>query len=122
MIFEIDGFNIVPYIGENGIKWQANGVDGPEAGRTMDARMHRGLVAIKAKCDVSCLWMDRKKAHDLMQALFPETVVVRTDTCPWIDGVTTFEMYSNNIGATCLTEYTDGKKLYGDVTFPLVEV
>ena len=30
-------------------------------------------------------------------------------------------MYSNNLAATCLTEYTDGTKLYGDVEFPLVE-
>lgn len=121
MIFEIDGFNIVPFIGEGGIKWSWNGVDGPDAGRAMNALMYRGLVAIKARCDVSCLWMPKDKAVALNKKIMPEYVTVRTDTVPWEDGIVTMQMYSNNVASTCLTEYTDGTKLYGDVQFPLIE-
>lgn len=121
MVFTIDGFNIVPYIGENGIKWQANGVDSDDAGRTQDLTMYRGLLGYKAKCQVACLWMDRATASTLLQKLMPEFVTVVTDTIPWMTGTQTLTMYSNNFGATCLTEYTDGTKQYGDVEFPLVE-
>lgn len=121
MVFTINGLNIVPYIGENGIKWTANGVDSADAGRTQDLTMYRGLIGYKAKCQVSCLWMDRDNARTLMQTIMPEYVTVVTDTIPWLNGTHTMTMYSNNIGATCLTEYSDGTKMYGDVEFPLVE-
>lgn len=121
MKFTIDGYDIVPFIGENGIKWQANGIDSPDAGRTQDMTMYRGLLGYKAKCQVACLWMDKSDALTLLQHLMPEYVTVVTDTIPWINGEWTMTMYSNNLAATCLTEYTDGTKLYGDVEFPLVE-
>lgn len=115
------GLDIVPYIGENGIKWTANGIDAPDAGRALNMLMYRGLLGYKAKCEVACLWMDRADARTLMRALVPEYVTVVTDTIPWETGTQTLTMYSNNLSATCLTEYTDGTKLYGDVEFPLVE-
>lgn len=122
MVFTIDGFDIVPYIGENGIKWQANGIDGPDAGRALDMLMYRGLLGYKARCDIECLWMDKAAAYALMRKLMPEYVTVVTDSIPWeSDQPKTLTMYSNNFAATCLTEYTDGTKLYGDVVFPLVE-
>lgn len=121
MVFTINGVNIVPYIGEDSLKWSWGGVDSPDAGRTMDAKMHRGLVAIKARCDVGLFWMPKSAALAIHQAIMPEYVTVVTDTCPWKSGTATFEMYSNNVSQTCLTEYSDGTKLYGDLEFPLVE-
>lgn len=115
------GINIVPFIGEDGIKWTANGIDSDDAGRTQDLLMHRGLLGYKAKAQVSCLWMDKTDAYALMQAIMPEFITVVTDTIPWLSGTQTLVMYSNNFASTCLTEYTDGTKLYGDVEFPLVE-
>lgn len=121
MVFTIGGLDIVPYIGENGIKWTANGIDSSDAGRSKDALMYRGLIGYKAKCEVACLWMEKADVGNLLRAIMPEFVTVVTDTVPWIDGTATMTMYSNNIGATVLTEYTDGTKVYGDVEFPLVE-
>ena len=114
-------FDIVPYIGENGIKWTANGIDSPDAGRTQDATMWRGLIGYKAKCEVACLWMKTGEVRALLQAIMPEYVDITTDTVPWYEGLVTMTMYSNNVGATVLTEYTDGERDYGDVTFPLIE-
>lgn len=116
-----DGIDIVPFIGENGINWTANGIDSDDAGRTQDLIMHRGLLGYKAKCTVACLWMDKADIEPLMQAIMPEFITVTTDTIPWMTGTVTLTMYSNNFAATCLTEYTDGTKLYGDLEFPLVE-
>lgn len=115
------GINIVPFIGENGINWTANGIDSDDSGRAQDMKMYRGLLGYKAKGKISCLWMDKDDALTLMQAIMPQYITVITDTIPWLSGTRTLEMYSNNFGATCLTEYTDGTKEYGDVEFPLVE-
>lgn len=117
----VSGLDIVPWIGEDGIEWQANGIDSDDAGRDMSTLMHRGLLGYKAKCIVSCLWMDKADAETLMQAIMPEYITVTTDTIPWANGTQTLTMYSNNFKGKCLTEYTDGNKLYGDVEFPLVE-
>lgn len=121
MIFTINGFNIVPYIEEGGVVWQNNGVDGPETGRTMDATMHRDFVGWKTRCDVSCVWMPKEIAYRLYQAIMPVWVTIVTDTIPWINGTVTKTMYSNNWKPKLLTEYTDGTKLYDDISFPLVE-
>ena len=83
--------------------------------------MHRGLLGYKAKCQVACLWLDKADIQPLLAAIMPEYITVITDTIPWKNGEQILTMYSNNFGATCLTEYTDGNKLYGDVEFPLVE-
>lgn len=117
----VTGLNIVPHIGEDGLLWTANGLDSDDAGRNMNGDMERGLIGYKAKCNVSCLWMDKAEAGALMRAIMPEFITVITDTIPWVDGTVTLTMYSNNIAAKCLTEYSDGTKLYGDVEFPLVE-
>ena len=117
----VTGLDIVPFIGEDGLLWTANGIDSDDAGRTMDTLMHRGLLGYKAKCQVSCLWMDKADAEAVMQAIMPEFITVVTDSIPWASGTQTLTMYSNNIAAKCLTEYSDGNKLYGDVEFPLVE-
>lgn len=121
MIFEINGVNIVPYLAENGLKWSWNGIDAPDAGRDMSGDMHRGLVTVKARCDVSCFWMPKDVATLIHQTIMPEYVTVRTDTIPWRSGVSVLRMYSNNVAHTLETEYTDGTQVYRDLEFPLIE-
>ena len=121
MVFEINGLDIVPYLAENGLKWSWNGIDAPNAGRDLSGTMHRGLVSVKARCDVSCFWMPKAVAQTVHQAIMPEYVTVRTDTIPWISGTTVLSMYSNNVAQTLETEYTDGTQLYHDLEFPLIE-
>ena len=115
------GLNIVPFIGQNGIKWTNNGIDSADAGRVQNGLMFRGLITTKAKCEISCLWMNKGDVCSLLQAIMPEYVTVVTDTIPWINGQAVLTMYSNNFGASIVTEYSDGERVYGDVEFPLVE-
>ena len=115
------GLSIVPWLVENGFSWTANGLDSEEAGRALDGTMYRGLKGYKAKCEITCGWMTQEDSEALLSAIMPEFVTVVTDTLPWTNETVTMEMYSNNMKATCLTEYSDGERLYGDVEFPLVE-
>ena len=116
-----NGLDLVPFIGEGGVKWTANGIDSSDAGRATDATMYRGFVGYKAKCEVSCLWMSKAEAYRVMQAIMPEYITVTTDTIPWRNGTVTMTMYSNNVSSTLATEYTDGHRLYTDMEIPLVE-
>lgn len=116
-----EGINLVPYIGEEGLDWQWNAVDGPETGRVMSALMERALIAFKDKCEVSLLWMPKETAVMIHKALMVKFLTVITDTIPWEEGTVTKTFYANNGKQACLTEYTDGTKLYGDLTFPLIE-
>lgn len=121
MVFTIDGLDIVPFIAEDGVDWTANGVDGPDTGRVMNAKMYRGLITHKARADVSCFWLKKADVVLLYNKLMKEYFTVVTDTVPWINGTVTMEMYSNNAKIKLSTEYTDGTKLYSDLQFPLIE-
>ena len=121
MVFEINGHDITPFIGEDGVKWTWSGVDGPKTGRAMNALMDRDLVAIKQRCDISCLWLKKTDIVALNSWIKPKFVTVRTDTMPDKQGVQTLEMYSNNVSATLSQEYTDGTQIFQDMAFPLIE-
>ena len=45
--FKINGVDILHLTEQNGIEWSRNDIDSAKSGRTMDATMHRGRVAIK---------------------------------------------------------------------------
>lgn len=121
MVFEVNGLNFVPFIGEDGIKWTWQGVDGPKTGRNLNALMDRDLIGLKGRCDVTLLWVKKDDIVAINEAIQPKFVTVRTDTCPWKTGVQTFEMYSNNVSATLEEEYTDGTQIFDDMSFPLIE-
>lgn len=121
MILEIDGLNILPYIAySDGIKWQRNDLDAPDAGRTLDGVMHRGRVASKIRMDIRCRPLKAEEASVVLRAILPEYIQVHyVDP---MDGETTKQMYSNNNPATHMLLQADGTEWWSDITFPLVEV
>ena len=120
MILEINGLDIVPYIAFQGVKWTRNDVDGPDAGRTMDAMMHRMRVATKIRLDITCRPLTGSELSTVLNAILPEYVTVRyTDP---MYGLVTKTMYANNNPASYLILRDDGTEYWSGVTFPLVEV
>lgn len=120
MYFKINGVNILPYVTEGGIKYSRNDVEADDAGRTMDALMHRGRVAIKDRVDITCMPLTQSATQTIMGLILPEYVTVEWDFHP-IYGTVTKTYYSNNVPATCATIYEDGTALWDEITFPLVE-
>jgi len=47
--FTIGSTNIIQYIAEDGLTFQTFDIDAPDAGRTLDGKMHRARVATKTK-------------------------------------------------------------------------
>lgn len=116
MVLKIDGVDITPYIEQRGIKWQRNDIDGPASGRTMDGTMHRDRVTSKVRLDITCLPLTSADAKTVLNAIYPEYVVVE-----YLDpmyGLVTKTMYSNNNPATYINAKTDK---WEGITFPLIE-
>lgn len=119
--FKIDGVDILPWIENGGLQWQRNDIDCASAGRTMDATMHRGRVAIKLRYDVTCMPLRTSDANVLMQLILPEFVTVETNLDP-LNGATIKSYYSNNIPAACMTvDSKTGDARWEKITFPLIE-
>ena len=119
MTLEIDNVDIVPYIAYQGVKWTRNDVDAPDAGRTMDAKMHRMRVGTKIRLDITCRPLTGAELATVLNAILPEYVQVKyTDP---MYGLVTKTMYANNNPASYLILREDGTEYWSGVTFPLVE-
>lgn len=119
MILEINGLDMLPFLDGKGIKWTRNDLDGAEAGRTMDGRMHRARVGSKARLDLTCKPLTTSQARAVLNAIYPEYVTVRyTDP---MEGTVSKTMYANNIPATAARLQEDGTVLWEGIAFPLVE-
>ena len=119
MIVEINNVDIVPYIAFQGLKWQRSDVDASDAGRTMDALMHRVRVGTKIRLDVTCRPLTTEEASTVLKLIYPVFVTVRY-TDPMEGTEVTKTMYSNNNPASFLMK-KDGKEYWSGITFPLIE-
>ena len=120
MVLVVDGVDILPYVAHQGIKWQRNDLDSPEAGRTLDGVMHRGRVASKARLDIVCRPLRSDEASIVLNSIYPEYITVKyTDP---MEGLVVKTMYSNNTPATHMLLQSDGTEWWHDISFPLIEI
>lgn len=120
MVLTVNGVNMVPYVAHGGFKWQRADVDGPNAGRGLDATVIRDRVATKIRLDITCRPLLLAEASIVLTAILPEFVTV-TYTDPQVGGPLTKTMYSNNIPAQFLMKDRYGREYWTGITFPLVE-
>lgn len=113
--------DVTDYVAYNGFKWERYDVDSPDAGRTLDAVMHRGRVATKIRADVTCRPLKSTELRILLNLILPEYINVRYDDPMY--GQVTKRMYSNNNPATYLIRKRGGlEEWWNGVSFPLIEV
>ena len=74
MVLKIDGTDIVPFIAFNGLQWQRQDIDGPNAGRTMDGTVVRDRIATKIRWDVTCRPLASAALCQVLQFIHPEFV------------------------------------------------
>lgn len=111
--------DITPYIAENGVEWQRNDLDGPNAGRTLSGLLIRDRVGIKTTLKITCRPMTSAQIATILQLIEPEWVKVKF-TDPTTNSVVTKTMYSNNVPLTLRN--TDGlKDQWTGLNFPLIE-
>lgn len=119
MVVIVNGTNITELISCRGLSFLYSDVDSPNAGRTMDAVMHRGKIAEKIRLDITCIPMRKEEARVLFNLIRPEYVTVEFDDIQ--DGMVTKTMYSNNKKVNYLLRRKSGEELVDGVTFPLIE-
>lgn len=120
MVLIVNGVDMVPYIKYQGFKWTRSDVDGPDAGRTMDALMHRERVATKIRLDISCRPLLAAEAQIVLTAIMPEYVTVQYYD-PQAGTVVSKTMYSNNNPASYCIRKNNGREYWQGIDFPLVE-
>lgn len=120
MEFKINGLDITPYIASGGLQWQREDVDGPNAGRAMDASLLRDRIATKVRWDVTCRPLTGEELNIVLSAIQPEFVSLQYWD-PITGSVLTNQFYSNNVPASFLFKQRTGKELWGGVTFPLIQ-
>ena len=120
MTLTVNGVDMTPYVAFQGFKWQRADVDSPQAGRTLDAVMHRGRVATKYRLDITCRPMRSSEAQIVLQAIKPEYVTV-TYYDPEQGLRENVTMYSNNNPASYCKMDSDGTEWWMGITFPLIE-
>lgn len=120
--FLVDGFNLLPYIAEGGIKWSREDLDAKGSGRSnLTGLMYRSRVATKTRVDIT--FKDSMTQRDVMavqNALYPEYVIVETDMHPR-SGAFKAEMYSNSVPITTSYICDDGTVIYNQFSSPLIE-
>ena len=112
--------DITPYIAFQGLKRERSDVDSPDAGRTLDAVMHRARVATKIRYDVTCRPLKLSELTAVETLIMPEYISVRI-TDPYY-GTVTKTMYSNNTSAGYCIKKKNGTEWWSGITFPLIEV
>lgn len=121
MVLKVNNIDITPYIARQGVKWTRNDVDGSNTGRSLEnALLTRDRVATKIRLDVTCRPLTANEAKTVLQAIYPEYVIV-SYTDPMAGEVVTKTMYSNNVPASFLLKKTDGTEWWSGITFPLIE-
>ena len=119
MNLRINGTSIANYVKAGGVKWQRNDVDGPNAGRLLDATMERDRVAIKITLEITCRPLRKAEALNLLGLISPEFVTVSYDDP--MTGARNVQMYSNNVPATYIWQDAAGVEWWDGIAFPLVE-
>lgn len=119
MVFKINGVDCLPFLDDEGLSWSRNDVDSDQAGRTMDATMHRGRIAIKKRLDCTCRPLSQSETQTLLNLIKPEFVEVEfTDP---MDGLIYTTMYSNNVPATVMMIDDWGNVIWKGIKFPLIQ-
>lgn len=120
MVFTVNGVDMVPFLAYGGLKWQRADVDGPNAGRTLDAEMQRDRVAIKIRWDATCRPVTADELSKILTAIEPEYVTV-SYTDPVTNTVKTGTFYSNNVPASFMMVNQCGTEYWAGVTFPIIQ-
>lgn len=115
----INGIDYTRWIDAGGYKVTRADSDGSNAGRTLDALMHRDRVATKYRLDVQLRSLWDEDAYTAMNGLLPEWVHVEYKN-PYTGRIENATMYSNNNVAT-MDMVMNGHELWGFDAFPLIE-
>lgn len=119
-VLEFNGVPVANFAKANGgIKVTKSFVDGPNAGRNLNADMELDRIADKDRIDVECRPL-RQSETQLLYSLITQTWIYVRYLSPDL-GIRSAYFYSNNIPASFSFTDADGVDWWTGISFPLVE-
>lgn len=115
MIFEVNGFDIVPYAAVGGISWKRQIVEGKNSMRTMDRARFRDLVAAPYEWSFKFRALTAEELSELLQVLDPKKVSVCFTDPVTLDDITS-DYYIGELPAAYLVTRTDGTEYWGGLS------
>ena len=116
----LNGRDITRYIMEKGVQLSENDMDSPKAGRTLDAKMHRGKVAEKNRADIKLVFVRKEVLDWMMPILRNQYFICETDLFPGY-GNLTMEMYCSTRKYGVAVVDTQGHPWYVDASFNIIQ-
>lgn len=110
--------DIVPLIEE--FKWSENDLDSPDAGRSLDGLMHRGLTASKRRCDIKLSTCTAAQLNPILEILRNEYFYCATDLVP-ASGPLTMQMYNSSRSGGIAIIDTDKVIKHKDASFNIIQ-
>ena len=110
--------NIAPLF--EAIKWSENDLDSPNAGRTLDGKMHRGKVTSKWRADIKFIPCKASVLNSIFAILRNEYFYCETDLAP-SGGSETMQMYNSTRSAGIQIINTDNVVMYQDAAANIIE-
>lgn len=120
MTFKVNTVDLTPYIACDGLKWQRNDIDGPNAGRTQNGDMVRDRVATKIRWDMTCRALTGDELRVVLGAVADEFLQV-TYSDPETGTVKTGTFYSGSAPASLLSVKRNGVEYWTGVTIPIIQ-
>ena len=117
----LNGFDVLPYIKDKGLRWEEIDIEGRNAGKTLDGKDHPDTLSKKRSLQIDCGGMNLAAANQLLNAISPDTFILETDIDPKY-GTTSFEVKCKRKPATCLAVDKSGATLWDDISFPINEL
>ena len=121
MTFTVNEVNFLPYLAFGGLEYQLSDIDDPDTGRMMNGLMRRGKISDKDK------WKLRFRS-DLTTAEISTILtavthqyVTATYLSPRTNTVITRTLYVGDRTAAHCIQRADGKALWKDLAFSLIE-
>lgn len=118
-VLELNGVNVLNYVKDGGISVTRHFVDGPSAGRNLDAEMELDRIAAKDEIKVECRPLRQSETAILLPIIEQEWIYVRYLSPS--EGMRSAYFYSNNIPAKALFTDGNGTDWWTGISFPLVE-
>ena len=115
----LNGYDITRYILLGGFSASENDIESPDAGRTMDALMHRDKIGQKNRADIKLVPVKKAVLDDIIPILRNQYITCETDLFAGMP--LSMQMYNSTRKYGVNLIDTQGETWYLDTAFNIIE-
>ena len=119
--YKVNNVNLLPYLADEGLAWEENDIDASDSGRTLDGKMHRGVVARKDKHSLTFRKLTLSEVRTVLAAVNGTYLTVSTNIHPKKLGTVTIEVYNSSRKGAVYSLEDDGTAYWSLDALSLIE-